>query len=269
MKIIKKKIKLISILKNEKKVGFVPTMGAIHNAHISLIKRSKKECNKTIVSIFVNKPQFNRFSDFKKYPKPIKRDIYLLKKTKIDYLYLPTENQIYTKGKNDRIKLHPFSKRLCGKFRPNHFKAVVDVIDKFIQIINPSKIYLGKKDFQQLHIVRDYVKKNYKKIKIIGCKIIREKNGIPMSSRNLLLNLSQKKIASSVYMYLLSKKKDFSTGKISVKKIKNKLFLLGVKKLEYIELININKIITPFKKKKNYKIFIAYYLSKVRLIDNI
>jgi pantoate--beta-alanine ligase len=269
MKIIRNKNILISIIKNEKKLGFVPTMGAIHNAHISLIKRSKKECNKTLVSIFVNKPQFNRLIDFSKYPRNIKKDIYLLKRAKVDYLYLPTDSQIHSKRKSKKIKLHSFSKILCGKYRPNHFKAVVDVIDKFIKIIKPTKIYLGKKDFQQLKIVEYYVKKNYEKVNVIGCKIIREKMGYPMSSRNLLLNLSQKKIASSVYNFLKNKKKKIIAGKINNKVIKNKLFLLNVKKIDYLKLINVNKIFKPFAKKDNYRIFIAYYLGNVRLIDNI
>ena len=269
MKIIRNKNKLINIIKKEKKLGFVPTMGAIHKAHISLIKRSKKECNKTLVTIFINKPQFNRLNDFKKYPRTLKKDIYLLKKAKIDYLYLPSKDQIYKNGENSIVKIHPFAKRLCGKHRPNHFNAVVNVIDKFIKIIEPKKIYLGKKDMQQLKIVENYVNKNYTKIKVIGCKIIREKGGLPISSRNLLLTLHQKKIASTIYRFLSSQKKEIVAGKISFRKIKSNIFLLGIKKLDYIQLIDINRIIKPFKKKINYKIFIAYYLGNVRLIDNL
>ncbi len=118
MKIISTKNKLIKIIRRDKNLGFVPTMGSIHSGHISLIKKSIKLCDKTIVSIFVNKPQFNRKSDFKKYPRVIKKDIYKIKKLKADLLYLPTEKQIYPKGINKNIKINPFGKKLCGKYRP-------------------------------------------------------------------------------------------------------------------------------------------------------
>ena len=156
MKIFLNKKKLIKILNNKKKLGFVPTMGNIHLGHISLINRSIAQCDKTIVTIFINKPQFNRGRDFNKYPRTLNKDISILKKLKVDYLYLPSHKQIYPKGNNKKIKINSLEKKLCGKFRPGHFKAVVDVIDRFIKIINPNNIYFGKKDMQQLIIVKDY-----------------------------------------------------------------------------------------------------------------
>ena len=129
MKIFLTKIKLSQFVKNEKNLGFVPTMGALHLGHVSLIKRSLSQCNKTIVSIFVNKPQFNMKSDFKKYPKTLNKDIKILKRLKVSYLYLPTHNQIYPDGINKNIRISNFKKKLCGKFRPGHFEAIVDVVD--------------------------------------------------------------------------------------------------------------------------------------------
>ena len=149
MKIISHKKKLKKFILSERNLGFVPTMGAIHKGHLSLIKKSMAQCNKTIVSIFVNKPQFNRINDYKKYPRVLKKDISLLKKIGTHYLYLPNHNQIYPYGINKRIKVHPFSKKLCGKFRPQHFKSVIDVVDRFIKLIHPKKIYFGEKDMQQ------------------------------------------------------------------------------------------------------------------------
>ena len=146
MKIIKNKNKLIKLIDGQKKIGFVPTMGAIHFGHISLIKAASRECSKTIVSIFINKPQFNKAKDFKSYPRYLKRDILILKKSKIDYLYIPTNKQIYPNGINNKIKISPFAKKLCGKYRPGHFEAVVDVIDRFVKIIKPKRIYFGEKD---------------------------------------------------------------------------------------------------------------------------
>jgi len=269
MKIIFDKNKLVKFIQTEKKLGFVPTMGAIHKGHISLIKKSKNQCNKTIITIFVNKPQFNKKNDFLKYPRVLKKDISILKRLKIDFLYLPTSKQIYPNGINKNIRVAPFGKKLCGKFRPGHFKAVLDVIDRFIKIIKPYKIYLGEKDMQQLKIVEHFVKKKNIKVKVVGCKTIREKNGIPYSSRNFLLSMEQKKIASKIYKLLSDMKKSLIENNSLFKNLKNKILKLGVTKIDYIELLDINKIIKPFKKNKKYKIFIAYYLGSTRLIDNL
>ena len=133
MKIFLSKNKLLNCINSEKNLGFVPTMGAIHLGHLSLIKKSKQQCSKTIVSIFINRPQFNKKSDFNKYPRTLKNDISLFKKLKVDYLYVPSKKQIYPNGQNRNIKINPLGKKLCGKFRPGHFEAVVDVIDRFIK----------------------------------------------------------------------------------------------------------------------------------------
>ena len=269
MKIILSKKKLIQILKEEEDLGFVPTMGGIHKAHIYIIKKSISLCKKTIVTIFVNKPQFNETTDYKKYPRNIKKDISILRKSKVDYLYLPTTKQIYPSGPNRNIKISSFGKRLCGKFRPGHFKAVVDVIDRFIKIINPNKIFLGEKDMQQLKIIEEFINKNQIKTKVIRCKTIREKNGVACSSRNYLLSRNDFIIASKVYELLYKSKKLLIMKKNILKEIKNKMFQFGVNKIDYIELIDINKQTRPFKKNKKYKLFVAYYLGSTRLIDNI
>lgn len=269
MKIIFHKKKLRNIIQKENRLGFVPTMGALHLGHLALIKKCIKQCDKTIVSIFVNKPQFNRKKDFIKYPRILNRDINILKKLKINFLYLPTEKDIYPYGQNKNIKIDPFSKKLCGKSRPGHFKAVVDVVDKFIKIINPTKIYFGKKDFQQLKIIENFIKINYPNIKVIGCNTVREKNGIAFSSRNFLLSLEEKRIASQVYRHLIMIKRNLIKHKLSKKKVKQKIKSFGVRKIDYLDLLDINKLVKPFKKEKKYKIFIAYYLGSTRLIDNI
>jgi len=269
MKIILHKIKMLKLADTKKSLGFVPTMGGIHNGHIALIKRSIKECNKTVVSIFVNKQQFNRKKDYINYPRVLRRDISNLKKLKIDVLYLAKNKEIYPKGYNKNIKINSFKKKLCGKDRPNHFEAVADVIDRFLKIINPTKIYLGKKDFQQLKILEDFIKNNHPKCKVIPCKTIREKNGIPFSSRNYLLNKKEILIASKVYKLIKNNKKKITMKKLSLKNIKKIIYKLGVKKIDYIEILNINRIIKPFKKNINKRIFLAYYIGDTRLIDNI
>ena len=269
MKIFLQKIKLRKFTDNKKSLGFVPTMGGLHPGHISLINRSLKECTNTIVSIFINKQQFNDKNDFIKYPRILNKDIHKLKKLKIDYLYLPKHKDIYPTGYNKKIKVNKFKEKLCGKFRSNHFEAIADVIDRFIKIINPNKIYFGEKDFQQLKIMEDFIRKHHPNCKVIPCKTIREKNGIAYSSRNYLLNKHQKMIASKVIKFIKSNKKNLIKKRIKIKKVKNVIYSLGVKKIDYVEVININKIIKPFKKKIKYRIFLAYYLGSTRLIDNI
>ena len=268
MKIISNKNKLIKFVHSEKNLGFVPTMGGIHQGHVSLIKRSLKQCDKTIISIFVNKPQFKN-SDFRKYPRILKKDISIIKKLKVDYLFLPAEKQIYPNGYSKNIKISHFGKKLCGKFRPGHFKAVVDVIDRFIKIIKPKKIYFGEKDMQQLKIIEHFVKNKHNKVKVIGCKTVREKNGIAFSSRNFLLSSDEKKIASKIYKLLVYKKQNLVKNKISLKSQWRKILNLGATKIDYIKILDINKLMKPFKKNNKYKIFIAYYLRSTRLIDNI
>jgi len=269
MKIIKNKNYLIKLIRGKKNIGFIPTMGGIHDGHIYLIKKSIVKCNISIVSIFINKPQFNKKSDFEKYPRILKKDITKLKKLKINYLFLPSAKQIYPEGTNKNIKIHSFGKKLCGKYRPGHFEGVVDVIERFIKIINPKKIYMGKKDMQQLIIVQDFVKKKYKHIKICGCKTIREENGMAFSSRNFLLSQQEKIIASKVIKLLRFYKNKIIKGKNTITSIKKIVYGLGVNKIDYIKLLNINKLIIPYKKNKNYKIFISFYLGNTRLIDNI
>ena len=269
MKIIKSKNKLKKFIWNEKNLGFVPTMGAIHLGHISLVKKCISQCDKSIVSIFINPSQFNKKSDFQKYPRVLKRDISILKKLKIDYLYLPSVSQIYPNGQNNNIKISSLGKKLCGKFRPGHFEAVADVIDRFIKIIKPKRIYFGNKDMQQLKIIEHFVEKNHVKTNVVGCKTIREKNGVACSSRNFLLSLKEKMIASKIYKLIVNKKQNLINNKISLRTIKRKISTLGATRTDYIEILNINKLIKPYKKNNKYKIFIAYYLGTTRLIDNI
>ena len=268
MKRISNKKNLINILNNEKSLGFVPTMGGLHSGHKSLIKKSISQCNKTIVSIFVNKPQFNKKNDYLSYPRKTKKDISILKKLKVDYLYLPKIKEIYPKGPNTRIKISNLEYRLCGKNRPKHFRAVVDVIDRFIKLIKPKNIYMGEKDMQQLEIIKHFFKVNKIKTKVVGCKTVREKNGVACSSRNFNLSRGDKFIASNIYKILKMNKKKMIKNKLYLQKLKKKIIKLGANKIDYLKILNINNLTGEFKKKKKYKIFIAYYIKSIRLIDN-
>ena len=271
MKIFKDKHTLQKEILKTKGTSFIPTMGGLHKGHISLIKQSKKSKFKTLVSIFVNPKQFNKKSDFRSYPRNTKKDIKLLKKLKIDYLYIPTFKDIYGFKPKNKVFLDKSSKKLCGKFRKGHFEGVLNVVNRFIEIIKPRYIFLGKKDYQQLYLIKKHIEKRKIKSKIIECKTVRENNGIACSSRNLNLSKSQMKIASNIFHYLsnLKKKlkKNYSLFKINI--IKKDLIKLGANKIDYLENYNTKSFKKIIKANKKYNLFFAYYIKKVRLIDNI
>ena len=271
MKILKHRDILQKNISNEKNLSFIPTMGGLHEGHKKMIKMAKKRFKTVLVSIYVNPKQFNSKNDFKSYPRNLKKDIQLLKKLKVNYLYLPTYSDIFSFKTKKNIFLHSFSKKLCGKFRPGHFKGVLDVVNRFLEIIKPKYIFLGIKDFQQCYLINKHILKKKINTKVIHCKTIREKNGVACSTRNNNLNKNQFKIASNVFRYLKRIKK-LAQKKISnfkIIKIKNDLIKLGIKKIDYIELYNLKTFKRPKNKREKFKIFIAFYINKTRLIDNI
>jgi|TARA_B110000914_G_C15495652_1_gene463091 pantoate--beta-alanine ligase len=274
MKIFKNKQSLRKELFKVKNVCFIPTMGGLHRGHLSLIKRAKKYKRKILVSIYVNPKQFNKLSDYKSYPRNLIKDIGMLKKININYLFLPSEKDIYTFKTSNKIFMDKFSKQLCGKFRKDHFRSVIDVVNRFLEIIEPKYIFLGLKDFQQLYLIKKHILKRKISTKVIECKTVREKNGVACSSRNINLSDKDIKIASKIYYYLYNLKKKLKTNfnSVQINKIKKYIYDLGVDKIEYVQYININNsqiIKKKNKTNKQYKMFIAYYLKKVRLIDNI
>ena len=266
MKIIKNKHNLQKEILFEKNISFIPTMGGLHKGHISLIKESKKKVGKILVSIFVNPKQFNNKKDFNTYPRKLKKDVKILKKLNIDFLYLPNYQDIFSFKPMYKIYLHRFSKKLCGKTRKGHFEGVLNIVNRFLEIIKPKYIFLGLKDFQQLYLIKSHIKRKNIKTKVIPCKTIREKNGVACSTRNDNLNKKQFSLASNVYKYFKDKRK---IKNLNIKKCINDLTKLGIRKIDYIELLDINTLNKIKKKKVNYKIFIAYYINKIRLIDNI
>ena len=266
MKIFKNKKNLKMEITKVKSISFIPTMGGLHKGHISLIKRSKKFNSKILVSIFVNPKQFNNKIDYIKYPRNLKNDLIILKKLKVNYVYLPNKNDIFNFIPEKKIFLDKFSKKLCGKTRVGHFEGVVNIVNRFLQIIKPKYLFLGYKDFQQLYLIDKHLLKRKINTKIIRCKTIREKNGIPYSSRNKRLSKNQKKIASNVYNYIKNKKKLYEFSKQKIKKF---ILNLGVDKIDYLEFINLDNLKYPINKNKKFNIFIAFYLGKVRLIDNV
>ena len=216
MKILLNNSDLNEALLNASNLGFVPTMGSLHKGHISLIKRSLKECKTTIVSIFINQSQFNNKNDYKKYPKNSKKDLSILKRLNVNFVYLPTVSEIYNYKRTNRIKLNKKDQILCAKYRKGHFEGVIDVMDRLTRLIRPKKIFMGKKDFQQLYLVKKFLRKKYDS-KIIECKTIRDKNKLALSSRNLLLNKKNLLDAGKLIQYLFKFKKKIKKKKILIK----------------------------------------------------
>ena len=269
MKILLKNNDLNEALIGYSNVGFVPTMGSLHNGHISLIKKSLRYCNKTVVSIFVNPTQFNNKNDYNKYPRSLKKDLKILKKLKVNFVYIPNKNQIYNTKNRLKIQLLKKDKILCARHRKGHFEGVIDVMTRLTQKIKPTKIFMGEKDFQQLLLVKRYIEKNFKS-KIISCKTIRDKNKLALSSRNLHLNKNDLNTAGKISRNLILFKKELIQKVISKKSIlikKNDLEKKYNINIEYLEIRN-KRNLQISKKISNSRIFIAYYLNKVRLIDN-
>ena len=268
MKILLNNNDLNEALENVSNLGFVPTMGSLHKGHISLIKQSKKKCNKTIVSIFVNPKQFNNKNDFKKYPRNKKKDLSILKRLKVNYVYLPNIKEVYRQKRHSKIKISKNDKILCAKHRKGHFEGVIDVMERLIENIKPQKIFMGEKDFQQLYLLKKYLKKHSSKI--IKCKTIREKNKLALSSRNSLLQKRERNLAAKVITNIMKLKRKFykqSNVKKVLNKTTNEINKLQNLKIEYLELRNF-KNLKISNKLKDSKIFVSLYINNVRLIDN-
>ena len=216
MKIILNKRDVSKTLGPFNDIGFVPTMGGIHEGHISLIKRSIKSNKKTIVSIFVNPKQFNNVKDFNSYPANIKKDLTNLKKIKkLDFVYIPKFNDVYENKKKSEIKIKKKYKILCAKYRKGHFEGVLDVMNRLTKLVKPKKIFMGKKDFQQLFLVKNFIENKFN-TKVIGCKTIRNKNKLALSSRNFLFKQNELSDVEKISKNFLTLKKRSNTQKILI-----------------------------------------------------
>jgi pantoate--beta-alanine ligase len=270
MKIILNNIILRKTLGPFNDIGFVPTMGGIHKGHLSLIKKSIKFNKKTIVSIFVNPKQFNDMKDFKSYPSNIKNDLAILNKIKkLDFIYIPKFKDIYENKKQSQIKIKKKDKILCAKYRKGHFEGVLDVMSRLTKLIKPKKIYMGKKDFQQFFLVRNFIEKKFN-IKVVGCKTIRNKNKLALSSRNFLLDKKELKNVEKIskkFLNLKNKIKNTSNINYFLQKTKKDLEKFFNIKIEYLENRNTTNL-TISNKYKGSKIFLSYYYKNIRLIDN-
>ena len=256
---------LNKVLNYDDNVGFVPTMGSLHLGHISLIKKCNKICKKTLVSIFVNPTQFNKKTDFKNYPRNLKKDIKTLKKLDIDYLLVPNKKDVYKNKHSFNIKLDKKDKILCAKFRPGHFEGVLSVIYQYLKKIKIKNIFLGEKDLQQVILIKKFIKKKFK-VNVISCKTVRYKNSCAFSSRNNLLSFKDLNIISNIAREIINLKKKKNKMNDLIPLIKYKLKNYNIK-IEYLDIRNKFSLSKNYNK-KNFKIFIAYYYKKIRFIDN-
>ncbi|MCF7566939.1 pantoate--beta-alanine ligase [Sabulilitoribacter arenilitoris] len=257
-------------------IGLVPTMGALHKGHLALVKKALNENDRVIVSIFVNPTQFDNKDDLKKYPRTLDEDTVLLKtvsKEKI-LVYAPTVEDIYEgNAVSQKFDFDGLEFEMEGKFRAGHFDGVGTIVKRFFEIIKPHRAYFGEKDFQQLAIIKKLVEKYNIPVKIIGCPIYRETNGLAMSSRNKRLKPEYKNTAPFIYKTLKVAKEKFGTksaNKVS-EWVENEFAKHELLKLEYF-IIADSKTLKPVKRKSNkkvYRAFIAAYADDIRLIDNI
>ena len=259
--------------KNNQIIGFCPTMGALHSGHLSLVEHSMMHCDATIVSIFVNPTQFNEASDLVKYPKPIKKDKALLKKAGLDIIYVPGTDQIYPPGLNTNVEvdLAGLDRKLEGAFRPGHFAGVVQVVKRLLDIVQPDKLFMGQKDFQQFTIIGQMIRELKLPVELVVVPIKREKDGLAMSSRNVRLTSQFRKSALVLYKCLQDAKMKLNS--VEINKIKTSALTAiqnaGLKP-EYFDLVD-GYTLDPIKNTDESDYIVALtaaWAGDVRLIDN-
>lgn len=264
----------LSALKAQgKKVGLVPTMGALHAGHASLVKRSVDENDVTVVSVFVNPTQFNDKNDLVKYPRTLEADCKLLESAGASFVFAPEVEEMYPEPDTRQFSFAPLDEVMEGKFRPGHFNGVAQIVSKLFDAVKPHRAYFGEKDFQQLAIIREMVKQLHLDIEIVGCPIVREEDGLALSSRNMLLSAEERKIALKISQTLF-KSRTFATDhslKETIKFVEDGIASEPGLRLEYFEVVDGNTLQTVQNWEDTDYIVgcITVFCGSVRLIDNI
>jgi pantoate--beta-alanine ligase len=253
------------------KVGFIPTMGYLHKGHLSLVDRAKLENDVVIVSIFINPTQFSPNEDLARYPRDIQNDINELNKLNTDYIFIPTEREMYAENHLTWVNVDKLGDRLCGASRPGHFRGVTTVVLKLLNIVSPNSMYMGEKDFQQLVILEQMIADLDIDINIVRCPTVREYDGLAMSSRNSYLSKESRKCALSLSASLKIAQKCFNEGTTDTAQVISKMkdeLTSHVDKIDYIEIID-STTLEPIKQlKKGCRVLLAAFINGTRLIDN-
>jgi len=254
-----------------KRIGFVPTMGYFHQGHLSLIAEANKQSEITVVSIFVNPSQFGPSEDFDSYPRDMQRDLELLSNYKVDYVFSPSSEQMYPQDYRTWVEVEGISSILCGASRPGHFRGVATVILKLINIIKPNLMFMGEKDFQQVTVLKKVLKDLNCITQIVPCHIIREEDGLAMSSRNIYLNPEQRKQALCLFKAIQQAQTQYKQGIRDTIFLQNKaaeLVKISGGKVDYISFVEPNTLQEVNIADDNTRILLAVFIGKTRLIDN-
>ena len=255
-----------------KRVGFVPTMGALHEGHLSLVRSAKAQCDVVAASIFVNPTQFGPNEDFSKYPRAFERDRELFAKEGVELLFAPAVEEMYPAGAVTYVTVEGMSERLCGKSRPGHFRGVTTVVCKLFNIVEPDIAFFGQKDAAQVAIIRRMVRDLDIPVEIAVCPIVREADGLAMSSRNTYLDLQQRKAALVLYRSLQKVKREFESGESNAAKLAEqgrKLFAQEPSvRLDYLEIVAPDNLEALDNVESSALVAVAAFLGATRLIDN-
>ncbi len=276
MLIIKEPGKFQNVMRRIKinnSIGFVPTMGALHEGHLSLIRRARRENDIVAVSIFVNPAQFGPREDLKKYPRPLARDLKLCGKEKVDFVFLPSAEDIYPKGYSTFVEVNSLSGVLCGRSRPGHFKGVSTVVNKLLNIVGPDTLYLGRKDAQQATVIRRMVLDLNIPVKVRVMPIIRDNTGLALSSRNAYLNDGERNEALVLSQALklaesLIKKGARDPIKV-ILKMRRLIAMKKTAKIDYAEIVDRESLKPVSKIQGNCLVMLAVFIGRTRLIDNL
>lgn len=266
--------KLSYIRKQNKTIGLVPTMGFLHEGHLSLIKRASQETDFVVVSDFVNPTQFAPNEDFDSYPRDIKRDYKLAMESGADIIFYPSVEEMYPKGSSTFVEVTgDITKVLCGQTRPTHFRGVTTVVNMLFNIVNPDKAFFGQKDAQQAAVLTKMINDTHQDIELIVCPIIREKDGLAKSSRNTYLNKDEREQAVILNKSLSLAKEKFDNGEKNINTLKqtvvDSINTMPLAKIDYVEIYNYPSLTKIEKINGKFIIAVAVYFGKTRLIDNI
>ncbi len=257
-----------------KTIAFVPTMGALHEGHLSLIKRAKSENDIVVVSIFVNPLQFGSGEDFGSYPRDVDNDKEKLRTSDADILFVPEDKNLYPDGFASRLTVEGISDRLCGAFRPGHFTGVVTVVCKLFNIVKPTRAYFGQKDFQQTVVINRFAEDLNMDIEVITCPTVRESDGLAMSSRNAYLSEAERAAATVLYKALMSAARMIKSGACAPEEVKNKLTVLLreeplVSDIQYAGVYDPKALVELDVFKQQNLVAAAIKIGGTRLIDNV